>query len=156
MVLYSSFRCVRRAFRPATRGPRGVERLIQLPSISISSSPSRGATSSSRPSLTACRDWRYSLMSPSVDPGERVLEDVVRVLGQGADAQLTARNASKCVISSAAAMLMNPERDHIAARMPRQPPQRGAHGARDVHIFLSGRSSGVRALRAAAATPRLQ
>src|SRR6266478_2512501 len=151
------------------RPPEVLNASYSVPSISISSSPSRGATSSRRPSLTAWQALPYSLMSPSVDqvseylrtlftwsteglineylggPGERVLEDVVRVLGQGADAQLHGPQRVKV-------------RDQLGSRDADEPgsettlrheclasPRReGAYGARDVHIFCPVEVVGVR------------
>jgi len=89
------------------RAPRGVERLIQRPSISIflESLQKAQPRAAARVTLTACRGLAYSLMSPRLDQCERVLEDVVRVLGQAPTRSFTARNAVRsALIKLAAAM----------------------------------------------------
>ena len=66
-----------------------------VPSISISSSPSSGATSINRPSLTAWQGFPYSLMSPSVDQVSEYLRTLFGCWGRAPTRIFTARSVSK-------------------------------------------------------------
>ena len=79
-----------------------------VPSISISSSPSSGATSTARPSTIASQGLPYSLIRPSVDQVSEYLSTLFGCWGRAPTRSFTLRSSSKWPISALAAMLMKP------------------------------------------------
>ena len=88
--------------------PEVLKASYSVPSISISSMPSSGRTSTVRPSTMASQGLPYSLMSPSVDQVSEYFSTLCGCCGNAPTRSRTLRRVSKCRISSPPAMLMKP------------------------------------------------
>src|SRR6202035_6034085 len=78
-------------------------------------------------------------------PGERVLEDVVRVLGQGADAQLHGPQRVKVSDQLGRGDADEPGSETtLRSERLASPRSEGAYRARDVHIFCQVEVVGAR------------
>ena len=110
-----------------------------------------------RPSLIAWQGLPYSLISPSVDQVREYLSTLFGCWGRAPTRSFTARSSSKCVMSSAAAMLMKPGASpHCGTKACSGADGDGAHGARDFDVLGQVEVMRCRALRAASATATLQ
>ena len=139
-------RAVRFGQRPET--PRGVERLIQRAVDLDFLETLEGRNLEQAPVAHRLAGIAVLINESLGGPGERVLEDVVRVLGQRADAQLHGPQSVKVRDQLGRGDADEPRREttlrHECLVRPRG---EGAHGARDVHIFRQVEVVGARFAR---------